>query len=447
MQPSAAPFISGRLHEFWTRQFCELKVTLQGARCAKCGGRKGGRVSIGSTTSVVLSEIVTPPSSGFFTTLLNTQPLPALAARIGAWISAIWGKPIRIGSRVLVARHAQVLELLGRDLDFQIGPINAARIDAVNGPFILGMDRGATLTQERRALYSALSQVPLAPIEAAVAQEAAAKVDAANGEIDVVGEYARLIAAHTARRLFGIQGTTELAFIEVARAVFAHTFLNLTNDKAIERRALIAAGFMKTWFAEEIARRRASGQFGTDLMGRLLTDGILDDDGIRRTLGGMLVGSIDTTSSSVAKIVWLIGKNAELAKGIAADAGDPVRLAGWCCEALRLWPHNPLVQRQAVTATQLANVVVRPGDQMIAWTQAAMRDPSAFPEPDALRPDRPVGAYLHFGGGLHPCAGRAVNAFQIPLLVGALLRRGIKSVGSVQWAGPFPDHLILKFEH
>jgi hypothetical protein len=39
-----------------------------------------------------------------------------------------------------------------------------------------------------------------------------------------------------------------------------------------------------------------------------------------------------------------------------------------------------------------------------------------------------------------------VNAFQIPLLVGALVRRGIKSVGAVQWAGPFPDHLTIQFE-
>ena len=53
---------------------------------------------------------------------------------------------------------------------------------------------------------------------------------------------------------------------------------------------------------------------------------------------------------------------------------------------------------------------------------------------------------LHLGAGLHPCAGRAVNAFQIPLLVRALVRRGIKSVGPVQWAGPFPDHLEVRFE-
>jgi cytochrome P450 len=160
----------------------------------------------------------------------------------------------------------------------------------------------------------------------------------------------------------------------------------------------------------------------------------------------MLVGSIDTTASSVAKIAAVIGRDKELAARVAADAGDEARLAGWCREALRRWPHNPIVLRQAVASTRLGNCDIKANDQIFVWTQAAMLDPSAFPNPQELRPDRPAGAYLHFGGGLHPCAGRVVNAFQIPLLVGALVRRGIKSVGSVEWAGPFPDHVAVEFE-
>jgi cytochrome P450 len=182
------------------------------------------------------------------------------------------------------------------------------------------------------------------------------------------------------------------------------------------------------------------------MMGALLQDGQLDDDGVRRTLGGMLVGSIDTTASSVAKIIAVIGRDRELASRVAADVNDEERLAGWCWEALRRWPHNPIVLRQAVAPTQLGEVRIEQGDQIILWTQAAMLDASAFPSPQELRPDRSRGAYLHFGGGLHPCAGRVLNDFQIPLLVAALVRRGIKSVGPVQWAGPFPSHLPLKFE-
>lgn len=407
----------------------------------------------GSGTSIARDAFATPPGPGG---LLSEQTLPALAARFGAWLAALLGRPLRLGGRVIVARHADVVELLARDIEFRIGPINAERIEAVNGPFVLGMDRGATLARERCALYKALARVDLEPIRAAAAQEAAARVAAAGGEIDVVGGYARPIAAHTAQTLFGVKGPDDQTFMDVARAIFAHIFLNLSGDKAVEKRALAAAAHMRNWLAAEIASRRASGDLGDDMMGALLDDagsddaGLdgdgLDDDGVRRTLGGMLVGSVDTTASSVAKIVAVIARDGALAKRVAADAADAARLAGWCWEALRRWPHNPILLRQAATATRLADVEIRPGDQMIAWTQAAMLDASAFPSPAQLRPDRPTSAYLHFGGGLHPCAGRMVNAFQIPLLVGALVRRGIKSVGPVQWAGPFPDRLPLRFE-
>jgi cytochrome P450 len=202
---------------------------------------------------------------------------------------------------------------------------------------------------------------------------------------------------------------------------------------------------LRAWFSEEIARRRASGNMGNDFMSALLRGGMLDDDGVRRTLGGMLVGSIDTTASSVAKIVAVIARDHALARQIAQDVENEALLAGWCREALRRWPHNPILMRRAVTTTDIGGTQVRSGDTVVAWIQAAMLDASSFPEPMRLRPDRPPAAYLHFGGGLHPCAGRAVNSFQIPALVGALVKRGIEKVGPIGWAGPFPDHLVLSF--
>jgi cytochrome P450 len=103
------------------------------------------------------------------------------------------------------------------------------------------------------------------------------------------------------------------------------------------------------------------------------------------------------------------------------------------------------VLRRAEIDTQIADVDVKAGDDIYVFTQAAMLDPSVFPVPQVLDPARPLKPYLHLGGGLHPCAGRDVNAFQIPMLVGELVRRGIKSVGKIGWAGPFPDHLVVTF--
>jgi cytochrome P450 len=395
----------------------------------------------------VSGDIATPPSSGgFFGSILSGPTVPALAARLGAGLAAWWADPIRFGSTVIVARHAHVMEVLHRDLDFLIAPVNEKRIGEVNGPFILGMDRGTTLVHERRALYEALAAVDFAPILRAVEDEAAERIAAAGDEVDVVEAYARPIAAHTATALFGIRGSDEQMFMDVARAIFGHVFLNLSGDDAIRQRAIRAGALMQAWFDDEIRRRRASGRLGQDLMGALLSAKAMDDEGVRRTLGGMLVGSIDTTASSVAKIVTMIAKDAALAKSVARDVDNGERFAGWCHEALRRWPHNPVLLRQAAASTSLGDVEIQQGDRVFAWTQAAMLDAEVFPEPQDMRPDRPTSAYLHFGGGLHPCAGRAVNAFQIPALVAALVRRGIKSTGTMQWAGPFPAHLPLRFE-
>jgi cytochrome P450 len=393
--------------------------------------------------------VATPAGSGGFVAgLFSGQKIPALAAKIGASIGSFLGRPIRIGNKVIAARHADVLDLLSRDLDFRIGPVNETKINAVNGgPFVLGMDRGCRLARERQALYRALAEVDLAPIREAARAEAEERLDTASTAIDVVNEYARPIAAHMAERLFGIgPGLDFTLFMDVVRAVFAHTFLNQSDDKDVAARALRAAALMRQWFEAEIAKRRTSCDFGADMMGALMRNTWLDDDAVRRTLGGMLVGSIDTTATSVAKIVATLAGDKALAAHVASDLDNPDRFAGWCREAMRYWPHNPIVIRQAVADTVFNTVEVKKGDQVIAWTQAAMLDPTVFPSPGLLRPDRPSAHYLHFGGGLHPCAGRVINGFQIPLLVGALVRRGIVSAGSIAWAGPFPDRLSVRLK-
>ena len=395
--------------------------------------------------SDIASPRIAPP-------FLQKPALLAFAARFFAWFSRWWQKPLRFFDLVIVGRHADAVDVLSRDLEFRIGPINAAKIDAVNGPFILGLDRGATLVRERAALYRALAEVDLGRLRTQIESEAKSRIAAAGEEIDAVGGYARPIAAMTAQALFGVHPTDMVLFMDVVRAIFGHVFLNITDDKEIEARALRAAPLMRDWLLDEIRKRRASGARAPDMMDALLHDAQIPatDDGndlVRRTLGGMLVGSIDTTATCVAKILTMLGRDKTLAEGIAADVGNFPKLHGWCWEALRRWPHNPVVQRSAAIDTRIAGVGISANDRIFVYTQAAMLDTSVFPDPHVLNPARPLRPYLHFGGGLHPCAGRDVNAFQIPILVGELVRRGVKSVGTINWvAGPFPDRLPVTFK-
>lgn len=392
--------------------------------------------------TVRLKDIETPSGGGG---PLLGPTIPGIAAWIGV---RTFSKPLRLGKTVIAARHRDVTEVLRRDLDFRIAPVNAARIDEVNGPFVLGMDRSDQLTIERHALYAALSTVDLAAIVAEAAQDADALIAGAGGSdrLDAAGGYARLVAGRTAKRLFGVSGPDETTFLAVARAIFAHTFFNFSGDKAIEARAVKASVLMRAWLETEIGRRRAAQSPGCDLMGALMRQPDLDDDGVRRTLGGMLVGAVDTTATAVAKILVVLSRDLRLHQAVRRDATDPALTLGWCREALRRWPHNPLVLRQAVVDTTLAGVAVPAGGQVLAWTQAAMQDEEAFPEPGQMQPDRPARGYLHFGGGLHPCAGRAINDLQIPMLISKLVTRGVRKVGAVGWAGPFPAKLPVQLE-
>lgn len=393
-----------------------------------------------------LADITTPPSTP---SLLSGQLLSSFAARIAAWLSSWSGHALRFGSIVIVARHADVCEVLERDLDFRIGPINANRIEEVNGQFVLGMDRDDVLSNERSSLYRALREVDMVSLRDQVMAEARERIVAAGeGPIDVVGDFARPIAARTAVTLLGVTGPNEQLLMEVARAVFAHTFLNLSNDKVVRERALRASLMMREWIEGEFARRLDMTNPGGDLMGQLIVlqrPGPVNADMVRRTLGGMLVGSIDTTATCVAKIMTVLGRDRVLAAQVARDVDRPELLGGWCWEALRRWPHNPVLLRQAAADTTLNGQEIKEGDRIFAWTQAAMLDANVFPDPVKLRPDRPLSNYLHFGGALHACAGRAVNGFQIPILVGELIKQGIGSLGKMQWAGPFPDQLKLVF--
>jgi cytochrome P450 len=392
---------------------------------------------------------ITTPQSGFspFRALTSGCWLPALIARFAIWRARRKRGPLKFGKTIIAARHVDVAEMLRRDIDFLIAPVNADRIEAVNGgPFILGMDRSPALARERGALYRALSRLDHAALEAKIREEVSARLAGCGECFDAIADFARPVAITTASNVFGIAPSDRQLFAEAVRAIFAHTFLNLGDDEAIKARALAAAPLMREWFEREIDRRRKASDPGEDLMGQLLRDPELDNDTdtVRRCLGGMLVGSIDTTTGTVARVFGVVASDPQLRAAMLVRIERGENNYGLCLEGLRRWPHNPILLRKAARDTALAGVRVASGSTVVAFTQAAMLDPDAFPEPRRALPARPFESYLHFGGGLHPCAGRVVNAVQIPLLVDALLTRAVVPDGAMRWAGPFPDRLPVR---
>jgi cytochrome P450 len=389
------------------------------------------------------ADFATPPGGGgAIALLLKSRKLAWWVALLLAWLGRRIGHPLTLNGTVLVIRHADAREVLDRDLDFHVGPVNGPRMDEIGFHFVLGMDRAPELISERAVLYHALAQVDMGALVARAEHHAAERLAIAGSAIDVVEDYARQVAAGTASALFGIAPEDGARFRDASRAIFYHCFLNLAGDKAIEARGMAAAHALSGWLDAEIARRIATNQPGDDMMGQLLKAGA-SPNLTRRTLGGMLVGSIDTTTSAVAKIMTVLMRDPVMRAAATRNADERYLMYGWCLEALRRWAHVPMLGRQAAQDCALAGVPIKAGAKVILLSQAAMLDPDAFPAPAEMHATRPLAGYLHFGAGLHPCAGRDVNQWQIPLLVGALLKHQPQAIGKMAWAGPFPAHLPL----
>jgi linoleate 8R-lipoxygenase/9,12-octadecadienoate 8-hydroperoxide 8R-isomerase len=93
------------------------------------------------------------------------------------------------------------------------------------------------------------------------------------------------------------------------------------------------------------------------------------------------------------------------------------------------------------------SIDVKPGDEVLCDLVTACMDPTAFPEPDKVKLDRPLDSYIHFGWGPHSCLGSDVCKLALTTMlktVGQLdnLRRAPGSQGQIKKV-PGPGGITL----
>ena len=374
-----------------------------------------------------------------------------------------------VGKRAVVSRHADVVDILGRDDEFTISQINAPAIDRHDGPFILGMDRGPDYERNAGVLRQAVRPADLARIRSFVAEHASSQLAAARaaGILNVANGYARVVAVRLVASYFGMPGPDEKTMMRWLRDIFYDVFLNLTNASTVRaaanRSGIELRDHMNAIIAQRKSVRGETSNGGTDdVLDRLIAlQGPqypwLDDDALRRNLSGLIVGAVETTSKFVTLAIWeLLRRPESLAKAqAAARAGDLESVKRYAYEAARFNPHTPLLFRfcardaEIGTGTRRARTL-RAGTTVVIGNISAMFDPAAFEEPGTFRTDHDSAA-LHFGYGMHRCFGAAINDVVITELVAALLRiPGLRpaagGAGAIRWEGPFPDRCLLEFD-
>jgi cytochrome P450 len=317
-------------------------------------------------------------------------------------------------------------------------------MDRICGPFILGMDRGAQYERENAAIHSILKPTDLEWVRRIASGTAQAMVEAARPyrRLDVSGNLARVSAARVVAEYFGVPGPTEHILMQWLRTLFWDVFLNRKNEAPVRRAADYAAAELRDYLSGLIAQRAKDGAPGDDILSRLVRAGELDPDGIRRNITGIIVGAIDTTVTAAANAIGVLLAKPDALRltRLAAESGDPVALRQCVYEAMRFNPQTPALLRHSKAD----------GSTVLILTISAMFDPSAYPEPDRFRADRPLDRYLHFGYGMHTCYGAMINGAQLPELVRSIvglpnLRRGSGRFRKTMYEGPFPDRLVVEF--
>jgi cytochrome P450 len=368
-------------------------------------------------------------------------------------------RPILQGQMgTLVAQFRDVEEILHREETFSVSPY-LPRMMGVIGPFVLSQDITPGYDHDISVMRLVVRREDLQRVKDIVSRHAAEIVTQlfqGGAPVDLVQTLTRKVPVRLADEYFGFSAPRDEQMMAWARACFREFFINLLNDPVVRSPAVAAGAEMRQRLDVLLAERRAAVVDGNDdVMGRLLriqrageVTG-LDDDGVCRTLMGLVVGMVETTSqAAVQALLVLLSRPDALANAAAAaKADDDDALSHLVFEALRFRPINPMVVRVAKEDYRLAagephETPIRKGTVVFALTWSAMFDPRVLESPEDFRPDRPDYHYLHFATGRHACFGRYISWIQIPQILKPLLKlEGLRATGAPEYDGTFPQTL------
>lgn len=120
-------------------------------------------------------------------------------------------------------------------------------------------------------------------------------------------------------------------------------------------------------------------------------------------------------------------------------------------EALRLYPPNRSVGREALNDCEIGDYHVPAGTQLLMSQWVVHRDPRYFDSPEEFKPDRwtteftkqlPKYAYFPFGGGPRVCVGQDFAMMEAMLVIATILQRFRLALVNEQLVEPRPVVLL-----
>jgi Dyp-type peroxidase family len=344
-----------------------------------------------------------------------------------------------------------------------------ARRIAGGARLLIGLEQGDPERKKRLDFLhqglSMLGPLSVATITEGLTQAALARV-LPLGRLDVVEDFGRVVPILCAGALFGVTGPNFVSPTGIAalfgrtdvtdfpedwlrtlppiedyakplasmqtwtRLAFLQIFINTVNAEEIAAAAERAVSEFLRRIDQLIFQARQTRHSGNprNLLEALVrvpldpTDQPNPERHIRLILAEFTAGAVETVNTALANLVnYLLDHRDEVRDAIRLrmncraptdhdvlfnQMADP-DLDILINEVLRFEPVGPLAFRNCIKEkTKIGGADVDPGTVVCLVPAAAMVDDRVFPEPDAIRFDRPAENYLHFGAGIHRCAGQ-----------------------------------------
>ncbi|MFR0357688.1 cytochrome P450 [Streptomyces sediminimaris] len=202
-----------------------------------------------------------------------------------------------------------------------------------------------------------------------------------------------------------------------------HDFFQ-ARSSALLSRALTTEGRtralteLRDYLKDLIAKRATEPT--DDLLGRQLAQDNDPEDVLSLAFLLLLAGHETTANMISLGVVTLLERPEER----AALREDPARTLPAIEELLRVYTIAEFANsRVAVEDVEIGGVTIRAGDPVLALTNAANHDPSAFDEADEIKLDRGARNHVAFGFGIHQCLGQNLARLELQIVFDTLLHR------------------------
>lgn len=366
-------------------------------------------------------------------------------------------------------------------------------VTATDPGYLMAHDDDALHYREKSIMQGMLNRDDI-PCVRQIIQDAAKDIlNDANGSIEIVNNYCRMVPAIMVQEYFGLDGIDRKKLLkwsfwnqyntfhnqpfdlnpkeEFDRIVATHAecstelvdYITVLMVRKILTVKIIEPIFVLLLKITNVIRSifgKERKVFKDDIVKRMLRTAFAEQVDFPLTrigvnAGGLLIGAVETTSQAVAQVIqFFIDRPELLAQAKAASAQtDTSIIDGMVWEALRFVPISPYMFRQVSQDYTIAKgtdreTIIPKGTNVLTLTQSAMFDTYAYDNPDEFNADRNWYHNFNYGFASHDCLGKYVGMAMIPEMVRqVMLRTDIQATSPMDYkGGPFPEEYNLSWK-